>query len=507
VYNHLRQPTAGIFVDGEVQHMIRNVYTRLIIILAILVVALWMDLNDNLTIYNPFNNTRLVDRSITPRLGLDLQGGLQVLLEADVPESTPVDTESMQIARTIMENRTNALGVSENVLQVAGERRIVGEFPGLENTDRVLATIQQTGLLEFVDTGDTNLPAGETVETDFATSSETTSSSSAETPAPTETPTSAETATPAPGETATPDVTPAPTENAAPPTVYHTIMTGKDLKQVSVSQDRLGQYVIQFELSSDGAKIFADFTAANVGKYLTIVLDKKVISSPVINSAIPDGSGIIQGNFTADTANALAVQLRYGSLPIPLKVVETRIIGPTLGEDSLRSSLIAGLVGFAIVILFMGIYYRLPGISADISILMYAAIVFAIFKFIGVTLTLPGIAGFMLSTGSALDANILVFERLKEELRGGKSLKQSFDQAWTRAWPSIRDSNIAALITSAILFWFGSTFGATIVKGFSLTLAMGVLISLFSALYITRTLLALAFDWFKPQNLERWIGI
>jgi len=462
-------------------------------------VALWMDLNNNLTIYNPFNNNLLVNRSVTPRLGLDLQGGLQVLLEADVPETTPVDSESMQIARTIMENRTNALGVSENVLQVAGERRIVGEFPGLENTDQVLATIQQTGLLEFVDTGDINLPAGATIETDFAKGSGTVSPSATETPAPSETPAST--------ETATPDSTEAPTDSTSPPTVYHTIMTGKDLKQVSVTQDRLGQYVIQFDLTSEGATIFADHTAANVGKYLTIVLDNKVISSPVINSAIPDGSGIIQGSFTSESANALAVQLRYGSLPIPLKIVETRIIGPTLGEDSLRSSLIAGLVGFAIVILFMGIYYRLPGISADISILMYAAIVFAIFKFIGVTLTLPGIAGFMLSTGSALDANILVFERLKEELRNGKSLKQAFDQAWTRAWPSIRDSNIAALITSGILFWFGSTFGATIVKGFSLTLAMGVVISLFSALYITRTLLALAFDWFKPQNLERWIGI
>ena len=479
--------------------MIRNVYTRLIVILVILGLALWVDLNDNLVILNPFNDIRLVDRRIIPQLGLDLQGGLQVLLEADVPETTPVDAESMQIARTIMENRTNALGVSENVLQVAGERRIVGEFPGLENTDQVLATIQQTGLLEFVDTGDINLPAGSDIQTDFATSSETASSTATETPGPTETPTT--------GETTTPDVTPAPTESANPPTIYHTIMTGKDLKQVQVTQDRLGQYVIQFDLTPEGASIFAAHTAANVGKYLTIVLDKKVISSPVINSAIPDGSGIIQGSFTAESANALAVQLRYGSLPIPLKVVETRIIGPTLGEDSLRSSLIAGLVGFAIVILFMGIYYRLPGISADISILMYAAIVFAIFKFIGVTLTLPGIAGFMLSTGSALDANILVFERLKEELRNGKSLKQAFDQAWTRAWPSIRDSNIAALITSGILYWFGSTFGATIVKGFSLTLAMGVVISLFSALYITRTLLALAFDWFKPQNLERWIGI
>jgi preprotein translocase subunit SecD len=160
-----------------------------------------------------------------------------------------------------------------------------------------------------------------------------------------------------------------------------------------------------------------------------------------------------------------------------------------------------------IVILFMGIYYRLPGITADLSILLYAVILFALFKFIGVTLTLPGIAGIMLSTGSALDANILVFERFKEELRGGKSLKQAFDQAWSRAWPSIRDSNVAALITAIILYWFGSTFGATIVKGFALTLAIGIVISLFSSLYITRTLLALALDWFRPKNFVRWVGI
>ena len=455
--------------------MIRNIYARLIIILVILGLALWIDLNDSLVIYNPFNDTRILDHNVTTRLGLDLRGGLQVLLEADLPADTPVDADAMETARTIMENRTNALGVSENVLQIAGERRIVGEFPGLENTDQVLATIQQTGLLEFVDTGDTNLSAGTVLETDFATGSE--------------------------------SETPAPTDGENPPIIYHTIMTGKDLKQVAVSQDRLGQYVIQFDLTPEGANIFATHTTANVGKYLTIVLDKTVISSPVINSAIPDGSGIIQGNFTAESANALAVQLRYGSLPVPLKIVETRIIGPTLGEDSLNRSLVAGLVGLTIVILFMGIYYRLPGITADVSILLYAVILLAVFKLIGVTLTLPGIAGIMLSTGSALDANILVFERLKEELRSGRSLRQAFDQAWTRAWPSIRDSNIAALITSGILYWFGSTFGATIVKGFSLTLALGIGISLFSSLYITRTFLALALQWFKPQNLERWVGI
>jgi len=455
--------------------MIRNVYTRLIFILVILALALWIDLSDQITIYNPINDTPLIDRDVKPQLGLDLRGGLQVLLEADLPEDADVDAESMETARTIMENRTNALGVSENVLQLAGERRIVGEFPGLESTDQVLGVIQQTGLLEFVDTGDIGMPEGTILQTDFATGSES--------------------AAP-PGE-----------EGVEEPVVYHTIMTGKDLRQVAVGQDQLGQYIIQFELTQEGAQIFAEHTAANVGRYLTIVLDKEVISSPVINSEIPDGQGIIQGNFTSESANDLVKLLRYGSLPVPLKVVETRIIGPTLGEDSLQSSLMAGLIGFTIVILFMGIYYRLPGITADVSILMYAAIIFAIFKAIGVTLTLPGIAGFMLSTGSALDANILVFERLKEELRGGKTLRQAFDQAWSRAWPSIRDSNIAALITAGILYWFGSTFGATIVKGFSLTLAIGIGISLFSSLYITRTLLALALDWFKPQNQERWFGV
>ena len=453
--------------------MIRNIYTRLIVILVILALALWIDLNDTLIITNPFNDTRILDRSVTTRLGLDLRGGLQVLLEADLPEDAEIDPESMETARTIMENRTNALGVSENVLQIAGERRIVGEFPGLDNTDEVLGTIQQTGLLEFVDTGDINLPPGATVQTDFALGSE----------------------------------SEAPVDGEDAPIVYPTIMTGKDLRQVAVSQDQLGQFVIQFDLTSEGADIFAAHTAANVGKYLTIVLDKQVISSPVINSAIPDGSGIVQGNFTSETANALAVQLRYGSLPVPLKIVETRIIGPTLGEDSLNRSLIAGLIGLAIVILFMGIYYRLPGITADFSILLFAVILLAVFKLIGVTLTLPGIAGIMLSTGSALDANILVFERLKEELRSGKTLRQAFDQAWSRAWPSIRDSNFAALITAGILYWFGSTFGATIVKGFALTLAIGIGISLFSSLYITRTLLALVLDWFKPQNQERWFGI
>ena len=454
--------------------MIRNLYARLAFILLVAALAIWVDSIPEIQLRNPFNDAVLFQHNVEPRLGLDLQGGLQVLLEADLPEGTDIDAAEMETARAIVENRTNALGVSENVIQIAGDRRIVGEFPGAEDSDAILDIIQQTGLLEFVDTGDFRPEQDSIIQTDFVTGS-----SSA----------------------------PASDGSTETQTVYHTIMTGKDVQSVNVGLDQTGSPAIDFVLSPEGTSIFAQHTAANSGKILTITLDKRVISAPGINEPIPSGQGQISGNFTAESANALAVQLRYGSLPIPLKVVETRVIGPTLGEDSLRKSLVAGAIGMAIVILFMGIYYRLPGLTANISILLYAAILLAIFKFIGVTLTLPGIAGIMLSTGSALDANILVFERLKEELRGGRILKQAFDQAWTRAWPSIRDSNIAALITSGILFWFGNSFGATIVKGFSLTLAIGVVISLFSSLYITRTLLALALDSFKPKNFERWFGI
>ncbi len=232
-----------------------------------------------------------------------------------------------------------------------------------------------------------------------------------------------------------------------------------------------------------------------------------MISAPTIQGAIPNGQGVITGKFTADEANNLAVQLRYGSLPIPLKVIEIRTVGPTLGQESLQASLRAGAIGFMIVILFMLLYYRLPGLVADVAIIIYALITFAIFRYIPVTLTLPGIAGFLLSTGSALDANILIFERMKEELRAGKTLRQSIDLGWKRAWPSIRDSNIATIITCTILFWFGSTYGATIVKGFSITLLLGVIVSLFSAIVVTRALMELVVSQFKSKNLSKWFGI
>jgi preprotein translocase subunit SecD len=462
--------------------MIRNLYLRLVLIAIVAIVAIFVTVNREIQITNPFNDEILYQKNVIPRLGLDLQGGLQVLLEADVPETQNPTAAEMETARAIVENRTNALGVSENLIQVAGERRIVGEFPGAEDSQAILDIIQQTGQLEFVDTGTFRPEEGTILQTDVATGS-----SNNPTPTPSE------------DGTASPEAQ----------TVYHTIMTGTDISGVNVGLDTTGQPAIDFTLSPEGTDIFAQHTAANVGRILTITLDKRVISAPSISTSIPDGQGQITGSFTADSANALAVQLRYGSLPIPLKVVETRIIGPTLGEDSLQKSLIAGAIGMLIVILFMTIYYRLPGAAAVVSIILYGVILYSLFKLIGVTLTLPGIAGLMLSTGSALDANILVFERFKEELRNGRVLKQAYDQAWSRAWPSIRDSNIAALITAVILFWFGSSFGASIVKGFAITLFLGVITSLFSSLFITRSLLAWMLETFKPEarSYGRWFGL
>ncbi len=420
-----------------------------------------------------------LDKQFDTRLGLDLRGGVQALLEADLPAGTPIDSGAMSAAVGVVENRVNGLGLNDAVVQQAGENRIVVELPGETDPEKALATVQQTGLLEFVDMS--SISAEEALN--LVNTRINTNLGPAVTP----------------GETITATVVATQT--------FPTVMTGSDLETVAVDTTQTGQYEISFVLSSKGAQTFADFTRSHVGKILAIVVDKRVISTPSINSEIPNGKGVISGNFDYERANSLAVQLRYGSLPIPLKVVEARTVGPSLGEDSLRRSLVAGLIGFTIIMLFMGIYYRAAGVVADIAMLIFGLVTFAIFRFIPVTLTLPGIAGLMLSIGSALDANILIFERIKEELRSGKTLRQSVDLGWKRAWPSIRDSNAATLITSAILFWFGSNYGATIVKGFSITLALGVLVSLFSALVVSRLLMELLLQNLKSKDYAKWFGI
>jgi preprotein translocase subunit SecD len=285
-------------------------------------------------------------------------------------------------------------------------------------------------------------------------------------------------------------------------------MTGKELDSVGVSlSNTTGRYAINFTLKTDGARIFGDHTSKNVGKILTIVLDKRVISAPRIDGPITGGQGQITGNFTAETGNALAAQLRYGSLPVPIKVVESRTVGATLGEESINKSRTAGLIGISVVVLFMLLYYRLPGFIADLALISYAIFSLAIFKMLGVVLTLPGIAGFILSIGMAVDANILIFERLKEELRAGRNLRQAIELGWERAWPSIRDSNISTLITCFILFIFGNTFGASMVRGFSINLALGVLVSLFTAIIVTRTFLHTVLDNVNLSDHPRWFGL
>jgi len=455
--------------------MKRNQPFILGVIVVALLLSIWISAVDRISPPNPFTQGILFDRDVSLRLGLDLRGGLQVLMEADLPAETKVNAEDINTTKSILENRVNGLGVSETTLQVAGDRRIVGEFPGASDPEAVIAGLKQTGLLEFVDSGDVSLTPGMEVQTDFGLD---------------------------------PAAVPAPDPNdPTAPVVYHTVMTGQALRTAAVDSSQVGAFQIAFTLTDAGSKVFSEYTSANIGKYLTIVLDKKVISSPRIQSAITDGAGVITGQFTRDEANSLVVQLRYGSLPIPIKVVESRAIGPSLGQESVRKSIIAGAIGLIAVMLFMALYYRLPGLIADLALITYALISYALFKTIPVTLTLPGIAGFILSIGMAVDANVLIFERMKEELRSGRTLLQAIDLGWSRAWSSIRDSNISTLITCLILYIFGSAFGASIVKGFSVTLALGVLVSLFTAIVVTRTYLHLTMDGLKADERPEWFGM
>ena len=462
--------------------MNRNNTNWLIFIIVLLALALWVDFSKEISVTNPFTDTPLITRNVEARLGLDLRGGLQTLLEADLPETATIASGELEVTRQILESRANGLGVSEVVMQTAGERRIVAEFPGVSNPEEVVASLQQTGLLEFVDMGTSPAAEGSVIQTDFGQD------------------TSSQTATP----TATP--TEAPTDQP-PATSYHTVMTGSDLVDAFVSTDQTGRPAVSFTLSPEGAVIFSEYTSSHKNQYLGIVLDKTLISAPVVNDPITDGSGIIQGSFTAAEANQLAIQLRYGSLPVPIKVVESRTVGATLGEESVRRSLMAGVIGLTVVILFMLLYYRLPGFIADLALISYAILALALFKLIPVVLTLPGIAGFILSIGMAVDANILIFERLKEELRAGRNIRQAIDLGWSRAWPSIRDSNTSTLITCLILYAFGNSFGASMVKGFSVTLALGVGVSLFTAIIVTRTFLHTLLDNIKLTEHPRWFGL
>lgn len=476
--------------------MRQRTFISLALIILLAIVCGWLALS------NPTFAIGGVAHEVKVHLGLDLQGGLRALLQADVPAGTVIDPDSMNVARGIIERRVNALGVVEPLIQVQGNNRIVVELPGIQNPDEAIKLFGSTGLLEFVDAGTTPLTEGDVVKTTGPSTSNSCSSAVAQ---------SAAAATP------TPTINPSTPVTATNPItntqVYSTVMTGDCLSNASYQPNTTTNAPeIHFQLKDAGTKIFGDFTTNHVGKYLAIVLDKHVISSPSINSPITGGDGVITGRFTIQSATDLAVQLKFGSLPIPLKVATTTTIGPTLGQDSINRSLVAGAIGIGIVALFMLLYYRLPGLIAIVALTIFGFIDFTIYKvgvpglFSFVTLTLPGIAGFVLSLGVAVDGNILIFERMKEELREGRPLAMALEAGFDRAWPSIRDSNTSTFITSAILLFFGSSYGASIVAGFAITLMIGVLLGLFTSVFVTRTFLRFVLDVFPNIGLW-WYGV
>lgn len=474
--------------------MSRNI-VLLIVIVVLALIAAYIDWPDN-----PGLLLGPIERKFEVRQGLDLRGGVEVLLIAETAENQEITREEMQQVTTIVESRVNALGVAEPLVQRQGSNRIRVELPGIDDPDAAIATIRETGLLEFVDAGNTPLEPGLRVSTTYPQLESEGATGGAVSPS---------VPTPAPTETITSSVIGTLPVTSTGGYVYPTVLTGGHLKTARVTRNSTtGEMGIEFELTSEGAVIFNEFTTLHADNdqppyyYLAIVLDKVVISSPHIKSPIPEGQGVIEGNFTPEEADQLAIQLRYGALPIPLRVETTRTIGPTLGQDSVQRSIRAGAVGLVTVLLFMLLYYRLPGFLAALALILYGLFNFAMYKLIPVTLTLPAITGFILSTGMAVDANILVFERMKEELRAGRKLGSAIEAGFSRAWTSIRDSNISTLITCAILFYFGSTFGAGAVRGFAVTLALGVLINLFTAITVTRTFFRLMFAWLGERLQE-----
>jgi preprotein translocase subunit SecD len=449
-----------------------RLWHRLVIVALITIVAGWISLPGDAWDIGDYRENHPI------RLGLDLQGGLQVTLEARPPEGVDVDNRTMDGTRDTLERRVNALGVSEPLVQTRGNDQIVVELPGIDDPDTAIEVLQDTALLEIIDSRGQFLPPGSVVHTTLG----------------------------APDDMLL--ATPEGVEGeAAPPiddTVYETIVSGSDLSDAYVTTTQTGQVAVAFELTTDAGRIFHDYTSSHLGMPMSIVIDKTVISSPRINAPIST-AGVIEG-VGAQEASTLALQLRSGALSVPMEVVSSRTIGPSLGQTSVDQSLVAGTIGLGTVCLFMILFYRIPGVVSVVALLIYTALVFALFRIIPVTLTLAGIAGFILSIGMAVDANVLIFARMKEELLIGKRLDRAVQAGFDHAWPSIRDSNISTMITCVILYWFGQFTGATIITGFALTLFVGVAVSMFTAIFVSRTLLQAVLQSGFVRSY-RWLGI
>lgn len=387
-----------------------------------------------------------VKKDITPRYGLDLSGGTHLILEADMKDIATQDkNNAYDAAKNIIERRINLYGLTEPVIQqskIGDSYRIIVELAGVQNINQAIDLIGKTAQLDFREEG--TVSAQPMAATESALLSIL--------------------------------------------SMKKTGLTGKNLQRAQVRfNPSTGKPEVGLEFDGEGAKLFERVTSKNVGKPLGIFLDDQILSypPPIVQSTISGGLAVISGNYSTDYAKRLSIALNSGALPVPLRVLEQRNIGATLGIQSIQKSIIAGSIGLTIVAIFMVVNYGFLGLIADIALLIYSLVTYALFKLIPVTLTLAGIAGFILSIGMAVDANILIFERMKEEMRWGKDRLTALSFGFDRAFPSIRDSNVSSLITCSILYWFGT--GS--VRGFAITLAIGIMISLFSAITVTRTLL------------------
>ena len=411
------------------------------------------------------------------RLGLDLQGGTHLIYEADLANIDKEDFSSaMQGLRDIIERRVNLFGVTEPIIQTqesGNQHRLVVELAGIKDPAEAIKMIGQTPFLEFKkqrNEEDRQRILDKQTEVDGLTYEEMQKIEG--------------------WQIAFDD-----------PYFEPTGLTGQYLEKAELSFDQqMGTPLILIQFDGEGSALFEQLTSENIGKILAIYIDNVPISTPVVQDKISGGRAQITGDFTIDEAKELARNLNAGALPVPIKLISQQSIGPTLGAVSLEKSLNAGLIGFLIVILFLIIFYKLPGLLASLSLAVYVALILSLFKLIPVTLTLAGIAGFLISIGMAIDANILIFERMKEEIRDGRSIIAAIDAGFIRAWTSIRDSNVATLITCIILYYFGSG----LIRGFAVTLGIGVIVSMFSAITITYTLLRLLSSTGLANKISWW---
>lgn len=394
--------------------------------------------------------------------GLDLQGGTHLVYQTDMSKiEAGGESDAATGVVDVIRRRIDALGVAEPIIQKTRDNtRVIVELPGVKDIDEAISLIGETAQLEFRE-GILNKSIDE--------------------------------------------------NNAVISGEYvdwgDVGLTGAYFKRAEVQIDQSSSSLIRrplvaIEFDEEGAKIFAEVTKRNLKKPVAIFLDQQVLSAPVVQDEIQDGSAVINGDFNLEEAKKLAIQLNAGALPVPITLISQNNIGATLGQESVDKSIVAGILGLLMVLIFMIIYYRLPGLVAALALVIYAVIALAIYIYVPVTLTLAGIAGFLISIGMAIDANILIFERMKEEIKEGRSVVAAIDAGFTRAWTSIRDSNVATIITCIILYYFGSG----LIRGFAVTLGIGVMVSMFSAITVTYTFLRLISSSSLANRFSLWSG-